>query len=207
MLVVKNYDGASKEDFVHNKNQYRTIFVQGDGDAKTLETPLDVEAVDKHLQRLREDIYEFGQGVNVADKDIRDTSGVALRFMYADLDMDCVDWGNEVEWSIGLLVWFIQQDILSKKGVDYEPVSYSVLFNTDIIVNETETITNCMNSVGVISPETIAANHPWVLDAKKEIAALREDDADTLDLEAEYAIKQAVAVAKARPKTTGGGSK
>ena len=112
--IMKNYDGESKEQFIHNKNQYRTIFVQGDGDARSMDTPLNIEEVDKHIQRLREDIYEFGQGVNTADKDIRDTSGVALRFLYADLDMDCIDWGSEVEWSIMLLVWFIQQDLIAR---------------------------------------------------------------------------------------------
>lgn len=189
ITVVKNYDGASKEEFVHNKNQYRTIFVQGDGDARTLETPLNIEEVDKHLQRLREDIYEFGQGVNTADKDIRDTSGVALRFLYADLDMDCVDWGSECEWSLMLLIWFIQQDLIARGKGDFTDVSYSIIFNTDVIINETETIQNCFTSAGIISGRTIAANHPWVMNAYKELKRLREEQGDILDLESEYGEK------------------
>lgn len=189
ITVVKNYDGASKEEFVHNKNQYRTIFVQGDGDARTLETPLNIEEVDKHLQRLREDIYEFGQGVNTADKDIRDTSGVALRFLYADLDMDCADWGSECEWSLMLLIWFIQQDLIARGKGDFTDVSYSIIFNTDVIINETETIQNCFTSAGLISGRTIAANHPWVMNADKELKRLREEQGDILDLESEYGEK------------------
>lgn len=185
-IVVKNYDGESKEEFVHNKNQYRTIFVQGDGDARSMETPLNIEEVDKHIQRLREDIYEFGQGVNTADKDIRDTSGVALRFLYGDLDMDCIDWGGEVEWSIMLLIWFIQQDLIARGKGDFTDVDYSVIFNTDMIINETETIQNCFTSMGIISGKTIAANHPWVLNADKEMNDMLEETGDVLDLEAEY---------------------
>lgn len=187
--VVKNYDGASKEEFVHNKNQYRTIFVQGDGDAKSLETPLNIEEVDKHIQRLREDIYEFGQGVNTADKDIRDTSGVALRFLYGDLDMDCIDWGSEVEWSIMLLIWFIQQDLMAKGEGNFTNVEYSVIFNTDMIINETETIQNCFTSQGIISGKTIASNHPWVINAQKEMDNMLSEQTDVLDLEAEYGTK------------------
>lgn len=186
IMVVKNYDGASKEEFVHNKNQYRTIFVQGDGDAKSVDSPLNVTDLDIHIQRTREDIYEFGQGVNTADKDIRDTSGVALRFMYADLDMDCVDWGSEVEWAIMQLVWFIQQDLIAKGKGDFTDVYYSVLFNTDVIINETETVQNCFTSNGIISSKTVAANHPWVLNADKEINDLLEERGEILDLEAEY---------------------
>ena len=186
VTVVKNYDGASKEEFVQNKNEYRTIFVQGDGDARSLETPLNVGDLDKHLERLRQDIYEFGQGVNTADKDIRDTSGVALRFIYADLDMDCVDWGGEVKWSLMKLLWFAQQDIMSKTGRDFTKVYYDIVFNTDVIINESETILNCMNSAGHVSSRTIAANHPWTLDADKEMEALRQETEDTYELEAEY---------------------
>lgn len=190
-IVVKNYDGESKEEFVHNKNQYRTIFVQGDGDARQMETPLNIEEVDKHIQRLREDIYEFGQGVNTADKDIRDTSGVALRFLYGDLDMDCIDWGSEVEWSIKLLVWFIMQDLIASGQGDYTDIKYSVIFNTDMIINETETIQNCFTSKGVVSDKTIAANHPWVINEEKEIEDMRKEQEDVLDLEAEYGNKTA----------------
>lgn len=186
ITVIKNYDGASKEEFVQNKNEYRTIFVQGDGDARALETPLNVGDLDKHLERLRQDIYEFGQGVDAANKDIRDTSGVALRFLYADLDMDCVDWGGEVKWSLMKLIWFIQQDIVSKSGEDYTDVKYDIVFNTDVIINEAETVLNCMNSVGLVSAKTIAANHPWTLDADKEVKALQDETQLSFELESEY---------------------
>lgn len=186
MLMIKNYDGSSKEDFVHNKNQYRTLFVQGDGDARALEQPINIGEIDKHIERLRQDIYEFGQGVNTADKDIRDTSGVALRFLYADLDMDCIDWGSEFEWSLMELIWFIQQDILSQGGEDYDEVKYNVIFNTDVIINESETIQNAFTSMGVISHKTVTANHPWTLDADKEMKDILDEKEDVLDLESEY---------------------
>ncbi len=186
VTVVKNYDSNSVEEFVHNKNQYRTMFVAGDGDAKVLNTPLNVQDLDTHLQRVRQDIYEFGQGVNTADKDLRDTSGVALRFLYADLDMDCIDWGSELEWSLIQLFWFVQQDILARTQIDYTDVKYSIIFNTDVIINESETIQNCFTSVGVISKKTIAANHPWTIDEDKEYDDLMAETEEVLELEKEY---------------------
>lgn len=185
-MVVKNYDGASKEEFVENKNQYRTIFVQGDGDAKSITTPLNLTDLNVHLERLRQDIYEFGQGVNTADKDIRDTSGVALRFIYADLDMDCTDWGSEFKFSLMQLFWFIQQDILYRGGQDFSETKYDIVFNTDVIINESETILNCMNSKGVISDKTIAANHPWTLDEDKEMEDMQKEAEEALAREADY---------------------
>lgn len=186
ILVIKNYDGESKEEFVQNKNEYRTIFVQGDGGAESIETPLSIDQIDLHLQRLREDIYEFGQGVNTADKDIRDTSGVALRFLYADLDMDCADWTPELECSIMSALDFILLDIKRLTGKDYSSVEYSILFNTDIIINETETITNCFTSKGIISDKTIAANHPWTRNVDKEMSDMKTEDIEELKLEQQY---------------------
>lgn len=185
-LMIKNYDGNTPEEFIHNKNQYRVLFVQGDGDAKSLETPLDIDQQEIHLERVRQDIYEFGQGVNTADKDIRDTSGVALRFMYADLDMDCIDWGTELEWSIMSLIWFIQQDIKAKTNKDFTDTHYSILFSNDVIINETETIQNALISKGVISDETIIEHHPWTKDVEKEMADRYASTEEILSLEAEY---------------------
>jgi len=176
ITVIKNYDGASKEEFVHNKNQYRTIFVQGDGGANALETPLNIDEIDTHLKRLREDIYSFGQGVNTSDKDIRDTSGVALRFLYGDLDMDCADWGEELQWSIYLLNWFISRDILLNTGKDYSDINYNVIFNTSMVVNQSEVINNVLQSKGILSNKTLLSNHPWVLDADEEMKQIKEDE-------------------------------
>lgn len=175
LKVIKDYDGTDKEEFIQNMQQYRTIFVQGTGDAKGIDTPFEYDGIEKHLERLRQDIYEFGQGVNTSNKDIRDTSGVALRFLYADLDMDCQDWASEMDWSLERLIWFICTDIYAKTGQDYSDIEYTIVYNTDVILNETETITNCMNSSGIISQQTIAANHPWVKDAKAEVDSLDEE--------------------------------
>lgn len=191
ITVIKNYDGASKEEFVHNKNQYRTIFVQGDGDARSLETPLNVGEVDLHLKRLREDIFAFGQGVNTTDKDIRDTSGVALRFLYGDLDMDCADWSDELQWSIYLLNWFISRDILFRTNQDYSDINYRVVFNTSMVVNQSEVINNIVQSKGILSDKTLLSNHPWVLDADEEIKQIESDvERELLQIQAEEEVSQ-----------------
>ena len=129
-----------KKNSLKNKNEYRTMFVSGDGDAKTLQSPLNIIEMDKHLERLLQDLYDLGQGINTANKDIRDTSGVALRYLYADLDMDCLDWGSEYTQSIRLLLWFIIHDLKLKRHKDFSAAKFDVIYNTDVIINESETI-------------------------------------------------------------------
>lgn len=178
--VVKNYDGTDKGEFVQNLATYRTVFVGEDGDVTTVQTDLDTTAVEAHLTRLRKDIYEAGGGVDTQEADIGNASGVALKFRYADLDMDSSDMATEFAAAMEQLVWFIKVDMFNRGEGDFLNTEFDVVFNTDMIANETETIAQASSSVGIVSDETILANHPWVTDVTEELAKLKKQKAEQL---------------------------
>lgn len=184
--VVRNYDGTDKGEFVQNLAIFRTAFVANDGDMSTLNTPLDISAVETHLTRLRKDIYDAGNGVDIQDENLGNASGVALRFRYAGLESDAIDMGNEFAASLEDLIWFIKVDMASKGLGDFTSTEFDIIFNTDVIINESEVINAAKNSVGIISDETIIANHPWVVDVVKEM--------DEMQKQKEEAIKEAQTV-------------
>lgn len=65
------------------------------------------------------------------------------------------------------------------KGLgDFTNEEFSVVLNRDIIVNETEAISNARNSVGLLSEKTIVANHPWVEDAEAELRQKQREEAE-----------------------------
>ena len=173
--VVKDYDGTDKGEFMYNLARYRTLFLRGSGDIKTLDTSISVDALENHLTRTRRDIFEFGSGVDTQNKDLGNASAVALKFVYSDLDMDCFDFGNEIAWALEQMVWFIKRDLQLKTGVDYTDASFDVTFNTDITINETETISNIKNSVGIVSQKTLLEQHPYVDDASEEERLLEQE--------------------------------
>lgn len=173
--VVKGYEDNDKEEFTKNLNFFRSIFVGEGGDVSTLETPTNVDEVDVHLTRLRKDIFEFGGGVDTVNKELRDVSGVALRFQYADLDMDCSEMARQYKYSLRQLQWFINRD-LERQGESYNDENSNFLFNTAVILNETELINNLAVSKDMISQKTLLENHPWVKNTEQEI---RNIDADT----------------------------
>lgn len=178
--VVKNYDGTDKGEFTQNLATFRTAFVSGDGDVKALTTPLDVAALDSHLNRLRKDIYEAGSGVDTQEVSLGNASGVALKFRYADLDTDTDDMANEFMASLEELIWFIKVDLLNKGLGDFLETKFDIIFNTDNITNESEIIASCRDSAGIISDETILANHPWVTDAKEEGDRMRKESEEKM---------------------------
>lgn len=178
--VVKGYDGTNKEEFTHNLAVFRTAFVSQDGDMDTLETNIDIAAVDSHLNRLRRDIYEFANGVNTQETDLGNASGVALKFRYADLDLDADDLANEFTQAFEQLAWFVKTDLINRGEGDFMEEEFEVIFNTEGIINESEVITDAKNSVGIISDETILANHPWVTDVKEESEKVKKQKADAV---------------------------
>lgn len=180
--VVKNYDGTDKGEFSQNLATFRTAFVTGDGDMKSVETRMDVAAIEAHLDRLRKDIYAAGSGVDTQEASLGNAaSGVALKFRYVDLDNDTDDMAGEFAAGIQELMWFAKVDLLNKGGGDFLDVDFDVIFNTDNIINEAEAILSGRNSMGVISDETIVANHPWVTDTSREMQRIRDQRAGELD--------------------------
>ena len=68
------------------------------------------------------------------------------------------------------------------KGVgDYLDLEVDIIFNTDMIINESETIADAGNSVGIISEETIIANHPWVTDVQAELDRVKKEKEEKMN--------------------------
>lgn len=170
IYVLKNYDGTNLGEFRRNLSIYRAVKLLDDGGVDTINLNINVEASEKHLDRLRKDIYEFGRGVDTQSERLGgDKSGEALKFIYADLDMDCNIIENEFQASLDQLRWFIDTHLANTTGTDYSGEHVDFIFNRDIIINEAEVIANARSSVGIISDETIVANHPWVTNVQSEL--------------------------------------
>lgn len=128
------------------------------------------------MNNLR-DLIEDGQSINKdLDKFGSAPSGVALKFMYSGLDLKCNVLETEFKMAFENLLYFINI-YLSESGQGvYENIDVDIIFNRDMEINQTEVITNCVNSKGTISDKTIIANHPWVSDVEKEEKALEEQN-------------------------------
>jgi SPP1 family phage portal protein len=185
IYVLRNYDGTNLGEFRRNLSIYRAVKVSDDGGVDTINLNINVEAHKTHIEQLRKDIYEFGRGVDTQSERFGgDKSGVALKFLYADLDMDCNIIETEFQASLEQLRWFVDQHLANTTGKDYSNEQVDFIFNRDIIINEAEVIANAKSSVGIISDETIIANHPWVTNVQAElerIEAQRQRDMNAFE--------------------------
>jgi SPP1 family phage portal protein len=183
IYVLKNYDGQDLGEFRRNMSVYRAVKVMGDqgGGVDTLDLNIDTEATEKHLDRLRKDIYEFGRGVDTQSERFGNSpSGIALKFLYADLDMDANIMETEFQASLEQLLWFVNVHLANTGAGDFSGEKVEFIFNRDILINENDAITNIRNSVGILSEETLVAQHPWVTDVREELDRIRQERAAAL---------------------------
>lgn len=175
IYVVKNYGGTNAGEFRKNIAKYRTAFVETDGGVDTIGLQINTEAYKTHMEQSRKDIYEFGRGVDTQGVDIGSApSGVALRFLYSDLDLDASMIETEFQASLEQLRWFIDTHLYNTTGVDYSDEDVTFIFNRDMPIDEASIVGNIKESVGILSDETLVAQHPWVTDVQAELERIKQ---------------------------------
>ena len=172
--VFKGYSGADLGELTTNIAKYRAVLVDPDGDANTLETDFNIDVFDKVLDRIRKDAYEDGGGVDIQSDKTGDKSGVGLKFLYSDLDLDLEELEQEMDVFFEWMLWFIDYDIRMKYNKDYEDVEVTFSFNKTNIVNESELISMINNSRDMIPDSILLPRHPFVEDVTEVEEAIEE---------------------------------
>ena len=184
--VFKGYGGTDLEDLTDKIAQFRAILLDSDGDVGSLETKFDITSSNSILDRIRKDAYEDGSGVDMQSDKTGDKSGVGLKFLYSDLDLDSEELEQEVNVFMEWLMFFIDFDIQLKNHVDYSQEEVTFEFNKTIIINESEMISMINNSRDMIPDEILLPKHPFVDDVSAvEKARKKQDEEERKQLEAD----------------------
>lgn len=181
IYVLKGYGGEDIREFMRDLNENRAIKVDDveEGGVDTITPQMDITALREHYEQLKKDLIEDGQAINNdPDKFGNSPSGIALRFMYARLDLKC----NllEAEFKIGFenLLYFVDEYLKLTSVGDFTAIEADIIFDRNMAMNEAEQIQNCTNSRGMISDRTILARHPYVSNVEKELEAIKQQAAE-----------------------------
>ncbi|MDR1292266.1 MAG: phage portal protein [Clostridiales Family XIII bacterium] len=182
--IIKGYGGQNLGSFMDDLLRYMALKVDGDGGVDTIKMEPDTDAVAELLARTRQDLYQFGRGVDTQNEDLGNASGQAIRFRYGNLDLDSSIIESELQASFEIVEWFIQQALLLTGQGDFTSEDAQIVFHRDTIINEKEIVEICAKSKGVISDKTIMEHHPWA--AEDEGERLAEQEADAMKRAEEY---------------------
>lgn len=174
----KGYGGADLAELTRNIAQYRAILVDPDGDVGSLDTEFNGSTFGELLDRLRKDAYEDGAGVDMQNDNTGDKSGVGLKFLYSDLDLDLEELEQEMDVFFEWLLWFVDYDINLKHHQDYSDVEVTFNFNKTTIIDEGELIDMINNSRDMIPDKILLPKHPFVEDVTAVEEAIEEQEAE-----------------------------
>ena len=194
IMVLVNYDGQNLGEFRRNLAQFGAVKVRSsdgaNGDVKTLQIQVNAENYKAIIQQFKKAIIENCMGYDAKDDRIGSNANeMNLKSMYSDIELEANAIETELQASFEDLMWFMNCHLANTHVGDFEGEEYEIIFNRDIMISESEVINNIKNSVGILSDETLVAQHPWVDDSDEEMKRLKKQKEENMDLYGEGAFQ------------------
>ena len=174
ILILKNYDGTNLAEFRKNLSEYGVVKVKtidgNEGGVETLKIDIDSNNYELLANALKKSIIENARGYDCKDEKMgNNPNQMNIQSVYADIDLDAGLMESEFQASFETLFWFIKKYFSYIYKKDFYSIDVDVIFNKDMLINETEAINNCVKSLNIISKETIISQHPWVSNIEREL--------------------------------------
>lgn len=187
IMVLVNYDGEDLGEFRRNLATYGAVKVRtvdgAGGDLKTLEIEVNCENYKTIIELFKKAIIDNARGFDAKDDRMgNNPNQMNIQAMYSDIDLDANGTETELQAAFEDLIWFVDMHLFNMGLGDFEKEKVEIIFNRDMLVNEGEIIENCSKSEGILSKETIIANHPWVIDPQAEIERLEAEKQKEIEL-------------------------
>lgn len=178
IIILKNYDGENLGEFRRNLAQYGAVKVSSadgmNGDVTTLKIEANADNYKAILEVFKKAIIENAMGYDAKDDRLSgNPNQMNIQSMYSDIDLDANGMETEFQASFEKMLFFINSHLANIGAGDFSGEAVEIIFNRDILISEGEVIENCAKSVGLLSNETIIANHPWVDDPQKEMERVK----------------------------------
>lgn len=179
ILVIKNLDGTNLSEFRHNLSTYGAVKVKTvdgvAGEVKTLKVEVNAENYKAILNIFKKALIENARGFDSKDDRMAgNPNQLNIKSMYSEIDLDANAMESEFQASFEELLWFVNVNLENCGFGNFEGEKVDIIFNRDILINESESIDNCRKSVGILSNRSIIAQHPWISDVEVELQRLGE---------------------------------
>lgn len=176
VFVVKGYNPEGSK-FRHNLNLYGVVGIDGDGDVDTLSIEVNSENYKSILNLLRKAMIENGKGFDSKNDMLgSNPNQMNIQSMYSDIDLDANALEREFQYSLQEVISLINEYLLITKQGNFLNDKAQIIFNRDIMINESQSIADCLTSSSILSKESILSQHPWVTDVDLELKRLEEQE-------------------------------
>lgn len=176
ILMISGASATDPDELRTNFNYHKMIKTDEGGNAKALEVNIPYETRKVLLDKLEQNIFVFGQGVNYTKDEFgNDKSGVALNFLYGALEQKASKMERNFNKGLNKLAQFGTEYLNIVNGTDYDNTDVIINNNKLKIVGDKDLVEMLSKSESSISRKTIIENHPLVDDVKEEMNRLFEE--------------------------------
>ena len=181
ILILKDYDGENLGEFRANLATFGVVKVRENGGVDSLGVEVNADNYKAVLELFKKALIENARGYDAKDERMgNNPNQMNIQSMYSDIDLDANGMETEFQAAFEELLWFVNQDLITQGAGDFQQEEITVIFNRDILINESEAITNCQNSMGILSTETIVEQHPWTKDVQTELERLKKEKEEAM---------------------------
>ena len=180
ILIIKNYDGENLGEFRYNLATYGAVKVKSidgvEGGVDALQVEVNAENYQMVHKILKAALIENAMGYDAKDDRMSGSPNqMNIQSMYSDVDLDANGMETEYQASFEELLWFVNTHLANTGQGNFDGEELEVIFNRDMMMNESDIINNIRNSVGILSDETLVAQHPWVDNVQLELKRLEKE--------------------------------
>ena len=180
ILILTNYDGQDLGEFRRNLATFGAVKVRCDGETKggveTLEITVNADNYKVILEIFKKALIENAMGYDAKDDRLSGSPNqMNIRSMYSDIDLDANDMEAELQDAFEEILWFVNVHLFNTGQGDFDEEKVDIIFNRDMLMDEEAIIDGIKNSEGILSNQTLVAQHPWVEDVEDELQKIDEE--------------------------------
>lgn len=204
ILVLKNYGGTNLDDFMTSLKRDKAIKFNnaGNGDQSgvdTLQIEIPVEARDKVLQMTKNNIFLQGQGVDPANFQSSNASGVAIKMLYSHLELKASNTEAYFRRGVSELV----RAIMNFLGLsDPDGRAISQVWTRTKVEDDLSAAQVVSQVANYSSKEAIAKANPIVDDWQQELQYQKQDRQDADDFSPEQRFEDSDTLDDSKDKTS-----
>lgn len=186
IIIIKNYDGENLGTFRRNLSQYKAVKVRtvdgADGGIDKLEINVNCENYKTVLAVLRRSLIENCKGYDTNDlKSAGSPNEMTIKSIFSEIDLDANELETEYQASFEQLMWFVNKHLANTGVGNFENEKLDVIFNRDMMVNESQIIADINASAAILSKKTLISMHPWIDDVDAELKQLETEKQEEID--------------------------
>ena len=186
ILVIHNYDGTDLGQFRRNLAQYKSVKVStvdgADGGIDALQIEVNCDNYKAILAELRKALIQNCKGYDIEElKSQGSPNEMTIKAVYSQIDLDANEIETEFQASFEDLLWFVNQHLKNTGIGDFTSEEVDVIFNRDMMVNESQIIQDINNSSAVLSRKTCIAQHPYVTDVDAELEQIKAEQEEAME--------------------------